>query len=81
MIEEFPGRVLAVYLRDVTGDERRAEIAPLIERAREAGVPMLLTVDTSEAVAHAAAQGFIAADGLQPDPQSHGEVAASYLWK
>jgi phosphatidate phosphatase APP1 len=57
-----PGRIRAIYIRDVTEDPRESavrEIAAAIER--ESGVPTLLVEDTIAAAQHAAANGWIEA--------------------
>jgi len=60
--EQYPGRILAIYIRDVTGSWRDAALDSLRARAEAAGVEMILAADTGVAAAHALAQGFI-----QPD--------------
>ena len=63
VVEEHPGRVLAVYLRDVTRTKgRSAEIADLWREAVEGGVEMVLAEDTVAAAESAAARGWIAAE-------------------
>jgi phosphatidate phosphatase APP1 len=65
-----PGRVLAVYIRDVTTPERDGEVQAIAEQVREAGVPFSLVSDTAEAARHPAELGLIM-------PGSLGEVAAA----
>jgi phosphatidate phosphatase APP1 len=63
-----PDRFLAVYLRDVTPDDRDrrdGEVHALAAEVEEAGVPMLLVEDTLEAARHAAENGWIAEDALE----------------
>jgi phosphatidate phosphatase APP1 len=60
VVREHPGRVLAVYIRDVAGKPARdAEVQALAEAVRREGVPMLLVPDTVAAAAHAAENGWI----------------------
>lgn len=59
-----PGRILAAYIRDVTGATRDSQVQLLIHRARENGVEMLMIPDTFEAARHAADKGYITADRL-----------------
>ena len=65
-IRKFPGRIRAVYIRDVTLGAREAEIQPIIAAARSQKVDMLLVPDTAVAAEHAAEQGLIAPTAL-PD--------------
>jgi phosphatidate phosphatase APP1 len=61
----YPGRVLAIYIRNVSPDEGRvAAVRALADRALAAGTPLVLAEDTVAAARHAAAQGWIAADRL-----------------
>lgn len=52
----YPGRVLAVYIRDVTKTERDARVVKI---ADELSVPMLLVPTTGAAARHAASIGLI----------------------
>jgi phosphatidate phosphatase APP1 len=61
----FPGRVRAIYIRNVSPDEGRVSaIRALAERVLAAGSTLVLAEDTVAAARHAAAQGWIAADRL-----------------
>ena len=59
VVRRYPGRILAIYIRDVNLPER----ASLVERVREdlrgEQVEMLLVQDTVQAAGHAAQAGFI----------------------
>jgi phosphatidate phosphatase APP1 len=56
----YPGRVLAVYIRDVTRrPERGAAIARLAEALGSAGTPLVLADDTVAAARDAAARGLV----------------------
>ena len=58
----YPGRVRAVYIRDVTaGADRRAAIAHLAAVLGEAGTPLVLAADTLAAARDAAGRGLVAA--------------------
>jgi len=59
---ENPGRILAIYLREVKLRGRSENVKRLAETLSEQGVPMLLISHTSEVVADAVARGFILAD-------------------
>lgn len=59
VIEDHPGRIRAAYLRDVTPDERDAEVRKIAERAAGHGVEMVLTESTADAAHHAAEHGLV----------------------
>jgi phosphatidate phosphatase APP1 len=68
--EAWPGRVRAIYIRDVTGTRARAEaIAALGPRAEREGARLILAPDVEPMARDAALQGFI--------PQSAVESLAS----
>lgn len=71
LAREFPGRVLAIYIRDVTRDAaRRSAIQSLADDVRAAGATLVLADDTLAAARHAALHGWIA-------PGAVDEVAAA----
>lgn len=61
VVRRHPGRVLAVYLREVTGPHplRRRQVAALAEEIEAGGVPFLHVPDTVTAAVHAADHGWI----------------------
>lgn len=60
--EAYPGRVAAIYIRRVHGVlARRGSLAVLEERARRAGVELLLADDTVTIAKHARSRGFVPA--------------------
>lgn len=60
IVHDHPGRVLAVYIRDVTGTpERAGAVAALAAELERAQVPLLLAPDTLGAAQHAAERGWI----------------------
>ncbi|HEX2251919.1 MAG TPA: phosphatase domain-containing protein [Thermoanaerobaculia bacterium] len=66
VLDDHPGRVLAIYLRDVvTGEARDREVHALAREAEALDVPMLLVADTVAAARHAAAKGWIAEADLE----------------
>jgi phosphatidate phosphatase APP1 len=73
VVNDYPGRVLAVYIRDVSQGRRTAEIELIraaLSAPGEAGpVEMLLVADTPAAAHHAAGRGFI-------DPAALASVGA-----
>jgi phosphatidate phosphatase APP1 len=56
-----PGRVRAVYIRDVTSGARKAEVDVIAAELRERGVDLVHDDDTEAAALHARANGLIAA--------------------
>src|SRR5436305_3188554 len=67
LVSEFPGRILAIYIRNVSPHpERSASIRALATRVAEAGSTLLLADDTLTAARHAAAHGWISEAAL-PD--------------
>ena len=65
IIEDFPGRILAVYIRDVEDDDRREVVGNIFEEAEKLKVPMLLIPDSEKAAEHAFRSGFISEAGWQ----------------
>ena len=63
-VREHPGRILAIYIRDVTSAERDAEVANIAEEARILGTEMVAVPDTATAAEHASSIGLIAADAV-----------------
>ncbi|HEY7232902.1 MAG TPA: phosphatase domain-containing protein [Gemmatimonadaceae bacterium] len=65
LVREFPGRILAIYIRNVSPHaERSASIRALARQVTEAGSTLLLADDTLAAARHAAAHGWISEDAL-----------------
>ncbi|AUD05095.1 App1 family protein [Spirosoma pollinicola] len=69
VVRENPGRILAVYIRDVSTDQRDEAVRELIRTAEAHNVPMLLVEDTVAAAEHAASLGLI-------DPDTIPEIRA-----
>jgi phosphatidate phosphatase APP1 len=59
VVQEYPGRIQAVYVRDVAGKARSAEVQALLNAAQNEHVAMLLAPDTVGAARHAAERGWI----------------------
>lgn len=57
--EAYPGRIRAIYIRDVSDAPRDAEVGAHVAALEALGVPMLLVPDTFAAATHAAALGVI----------------------
>jgi phosphatidate phosphatase APP1 len=74
MVRRHPGRVLAVYIRDVTeSGELDREAQTLLEEVRRTGARVAFCPDLLEAAADAAAQGWITAAAVE---EIRREVAA-----
>ena len=70
IVAEHPGRVRAIYIRDVGDDFRDAGVRRIAERVAERGTEMLLVPDTLAAARHAASLGLIedgALAGIEAD--------------
>ncbi|QJX48571.1 DUF2183 domain-containing protein [Hymenobacter taeanensis] len=59
VVRRYPGRILAVYIRDVNLPERAAMVERVSEELRQDKVEMLLVKDTVQAAEHAAQRGLI----------------------
>ena len=60
VVRRHPGRIRAIYIRDVQIPARAALVGPIIEELGRDGVPMRLVADYATAAAHAAGLGLIA---------------------
>jgi phosphatidate phosphatase APP1 len=69
-VREHPGRIRAIYIRDVTTVGRDAQVRTIAREVAGFGVEMILTPDTAVAAEHAAAQGLIAPDAV-PEIRAH----------
>ncbi len=58
-VEEHPGRIETIYIRDVSGDRRDAGVREIARRVAELGTEMVLVRDSSSAAEHAASRGLI----------------------
>lgn len=63
-IKDFPGRILAVYIRNVSSVKRQQSITAIAAQMKALGVEMLLVKNTEEAARHAALHNFIEKDSL-----------------
>jgi len=64
VVRENPGRILAIYIRDVSEDRRDEDVRELIRTTESHNVPMLLVLDTVAAAEHAASLGLIDSDTI-----------------
>ncbi|MGP4845520.1 App1 family protein [Marinobacter sp. 1Y8] len=66
ILREHPGRIIGIYIRDVSNDAGREEsIAELAREVKEAGSDLMLASDSVEMAQHAIEQGLISADALE----------------
>ncbi len=61
-VVEHPGRIEAIYIRDVTSDRRDAEVRKIAAEVEEMGTTMVAVLDSAAAAEHAASIGLISAD-------------------
>ena len=59
VVRTFPGRILAVYIRDVTAAPRDIEVNQIAKEVLSAGIDMIVVQDTAAAAEHAAGIGLI----------------------
>jgi len=59
IVEAYPDRIRAIYIRDVSEDARDAAVRDHVAALEAQGVPMLLVPDTLAAARHAATLGLI----------------------
>lgn len=70
---DHPGRIRAIYIRDVAEQARDDELAAIAQDVRRAGSEMLLIPDTITAAQHAAEAGFILPTTLPAIAEETGE--------
>ena len=59
VVQQFPGRILAIYIRDVQLPERKKIALEVSDSLRSHKVEMLLVENTAEAAEHAAQKGLL----------------------
>ena len=57
--KEFPGRIKAIYIRDVSSTKKDIMVNKVAENLKKHGVEMLLVADTAKAARHAYDNGWI----------------------
>ncbi len=65
VVKNHPGRILAVYIRDVTTDKRDHKVFALTDEMQKLGTEMIYVKDTEAAARHAIGRGFIPAEELK----------------
>lgn len=64
VVEEYPGRVEAIYIRDLEPEEPGESVLELARELEARGVPLVLSPDTLDAAEHAADAGLISSAAL-----------------
>ncbi|MCX2742055.1 App1 family protein [Pontibacter anaerobius] len=59
VVQEYPGRVLGIYVRDVSPGERDKEVRSIARQVKAQGVEMELVEETLSAARHAVKMGWI----------------------
>jgi phosphatidate phosphatase APP1 len=77
LVGEYPRRILAVYIRNVTKAGRELAIRRLADEVRAAGSELVLARDSRAAAEHAASLGLISASALGPVETSAARDRAS----
>jgi len=72
IVREHPGRISAIYIRDVTTAARDAEVHAIARKSRALGTEMSLVADTTDAAEHAASKGLI-----EPEAVARVRLASS----
>ncbi len=72
-VRDNPGRIVAIYIRDVSATRRNAYMQEIAEQVKAAGSFMLLVKDTVEAAVHASTHGLILPEALPAINQERKE--------
>jgi phosphatidate phosphatase APP1 len=73
MAVAHPGRILAMYIRDVTGEGRNKQITGYVENARKIETELILVKDTAAASLHATEKGYILPETLPAISEERAE--------
>ena len=73
VVKEFPGRVLAIYIRDVQLAERKKLAVKVSESLRNDKIEMIIVENTVEAAKHAAQNGLIFTEAIPAIEQDKKE--------
>lgn len=77
VVHQKPGRVRAIYIRDVTPEARDREVEEIAAELNARGVATALVSDTAEAAEHAAEHGLITESALERVRDAAGDAPAS----
>jgi phosphatidate phosphatase APP1 len=64
VVKRYPGRIMAIYIRDVTIPAKQKIAQEVATELKTLGVEMMLTEHSVQAAEHAAAKGFIFSNAL-----------------
>ena len=73
VVKQFPGRILAIYIRDVQVSERGKIAVEVYESLKSQHVEMILVDNTLEAAEHAAEKGLIFTEAIPAIEQDKEE--------
>ncbi len=73
VVQKYPGRILSVYIRDVTGGRRGQVVREIITRTADLGADMLFVEDTLGASLHATEKGYILPEKLPEIQEERNE--------
>lgn len=59
VVRNHPGRVMAIYIRDVSKERRDRQVYAIIDEMQSKGTEMLFVMDTEAATRHAIDKGYI----------------------
>ncbi|WP_017732866.1 App1 family protein [Nafulsella turpanensis] len=59
VLEEFPGQIMGIYIRDVSPEKRDREVHRIARQVKEKGAEMVLAEETLSAVEHALSMKWI----------------------
>lgn len=79
VVRHYPGRILAVYIRDVATGEKHSRAVQVQQQLALLGVTLVLTQHSADAAAHAAQTGLIFTEqlaGIQHDQEQDTGAAA-----
>ena len=64
VVEEYPGRIKAIYIRDVTDDKRDREVHKIRDELKKENIDMILAEESFEAAKHAFEKKWITQEDL-----------------
>ena len=73
VVKQYPGRILGIYIRDISDENRDAEIDRIIDAVKGMGTEMLLLDETLKAAKHAFQMGWINEHQLANVESEHQE--------
>jgi phosphatidate phosphatase APP1 len=65
VVTSYPGKILAIYIRDVSDKARDNKIEEIKKRLQKQQIPLLLCNHTEDAARHAVKQGWISAESIE----------------